>query len=93
MTNSLVKLTQESDYQGQYQRTIEFHEQRLRIAIERGDRAGESACLSNLGMIYHSLGAIQGFLEALLGKRFRGQQIASVLQGSTHDVLEYTLLV
>ncbi len=41
----------------------------------------------------YTLGAIQGFLEALLGKRFRGQQIASVLQGSTHDVLEYTLLV
>lgn len=40
----------------------------------------------------YTLGAIQGFLEALLGKRLKGQQVGSVLQGSTHDILEYTLL-
>lgn len=40
----------------------------------------------------YTLGAIQGFLEALLGKRFRGRQIGSVLQGNTHDILEYTIL-
>ncbi|HBB36338.1 MAG TPA: hypothetical protein DDZ80_19505 [Cyanobacteria bacterium UBA8803] len=39
-----------------------------------------------------TLGAIQGFLEAFLGKRLRGQHLHSVLQGSTHDVLEYTIL-
>lgn len=40
----------------------------------------------------YTLGAIQGFLEALLGKRLKGQQIASVLHGSTHDILEYRRL-
>jgi predicted hydrocarbon binding protein len=39
-----------------------------------------------------TLGAIQGFLEAFLGKRLRGQHTQSVLRGDTHDVLEYTLL-
>ncbi len=40
----------------------------------------------------YTLGAIQGFLEALLGKRLRGKQIASVLRGGTHDVLEFSVL-
>lgn len=40
----------------------------------------------------YTMGVIQGFLEAFLGKRFRGQQTASVLRGGTHDVLEYSLL-
>jgi predicted hydrocarbon binding protein len=40
----------------------------------------------------YTLGAIQGFLEALLGKRLQGKQIGSVLRGSTHDVLEYVIL-
>ncbi len=40
----------------------------------------------------YTLGAIQGFLEAFLGKRLRGKQTASVLQGSSHDVMEYTIL-
>ena len=40
----------------------------------------------------YTLGAIQGFLEAFLGKRLRGQQTESVLRGGTHDVLEYTIL-
>ncbi len=39
-----------------------------------------------------TLGAIQGFLEAFLGKRLRGQQTESVLRGGSHDVLEYTVL-
>jgi len=39
-----------------------------------------------------TLGAIQGFLEAFLGKRLRGQHTQSVLRGDTHDVLEYTVL-
>ena len=39
-----------------------------------------------------TLGAIQGFLEAFLGKRLRGQHTQSVLRGDTHDLLEYTLL-
>jgi predicted hydrocarbon binding protein len=39
-----------------------------------------------------TLGAIQGFLEAYLNKRLRGQHTHSVLRGDTHDVLEYSLL-
>lgn len=39
-----------------------------------------------------TLGAIQGFLEAFLGKRLRGQHTESVLRGSNHDVFEYTVL-
>lgn len=39
-----------------------------------------------------TLGAIQGFLEAFLGKRLRGKQTESVLRGGTHDVLEYSAL-
>lgn len=39
-----------------------------------------------------TLGAIQGFLEAFLGKRLRGKQTESVLRGGTHDVLEYSVL-
>ena len=39
-----------------------------------------------------TLGAIQGLLEAFLGKRLRGTHTQSVLRGDTHDVLEYTVL-
>jgi predicted hydrocarbon binding protein len=39
-----------------------------------------------------TLGAIQGFLEAFLGKRLRGQHTESVLRGGSYDVLEYTPL-
>ncbi|HEY9672870.1 MAG TPA: hydrocarbon-binding protein [Waterburya sp.] len=39
-----------------------------------------------------TLGAIQGFLEAFLGKRLRGQHTESVLRGASHDVLEYSVL-
>lgn len=40
----------------------------------------------------YTLGAIQGFLEALEGKRLRGQHTESVLRGGEYDVLEYTPL-
>ncbi len=40
----------------------------------------------------YTLGAIHGFLEALLGKRLRGKQTASVLRGGTHDILEFSIL-
>lgn len=36
-----------------------------------------------------TLGAVQGALEAITGKRFRGKQIESVLRGGTHDTFEY----
>jgi predicted hydrocarbon binding protein len=41
----------------------------------------------------YTLGAIQGFLEALLGKRLRGRHTESVLRGSNHDVLVYSPLI
>jgi predicted hydrocarbon binding protein len=40
----------------------------------------------------YTLGAIQGFLEAFLNKRLKGEQVASVLRGSDHDVLKFTQL-
>jgi predicted hydrocarbon binding protein len=40
----------------------------------------------------YTLGAIQGFLEAFLTKRLRGEQIESVLRGGDHDVLKFTSL-
>ena len=40
----------------------------------------------------YTLGAIQGFLEAYLDKRLRGQHVESVLRGGDHDVLEYAPL-
>ena len=36
-----------------------------------------------------TLGAIQGALETLSGRKLRGRQVASVLRGGTHDVIEY----
>jgi predicted hydrocarbon binding protein len=52
--------------------------------------AGESAG-SNRKCTF-TLGAVQGFLEAFLGKRLRGTHTDSVLRGGTHDVLEYITL-
>lgn len=37
----------------------------------------------------YTLGAIQGFLEALFNKRLRGQHTESILRGAQYDVLEY----
>jgi predicted hydrocarbon binding protein len=39
-----------------------------------------------------TLGAIQGVLEQLEGKRLRGKQIESVLRGSSHDVVEFEII-
>ena len=36
-----------------------------------------------------TLGAVQGVLEAVTRRRYRGQQIESVLRGGTHDLFEY----
>lgn len=41
----------------------------------------------------YTMGAVQGVLEELTGKRLRGKQIASVLRGSDYDVIELTPLV
>lgn len=39
-----------------------------------------------------TLGAIQGVLEQLEGKRLRGKQTESVLRGGSHDVIEYEVI-
>lgn len=39
-----------------------------------------------------TLGAIQGVLESVTGKRLRGKQIESVLRGGSHDVVEYEVI-
>ena len=37
---------------GDYRKAIEYHEKRLKIAIEIGDRAGEGRAYGNLGNAY-----------------------------------------
>lgn len=49
--------------------------------------AGEAEGSSR--QLTYTLGAIQGVLEQLTGKRLRGKQIESVVRGSTHDVIAY----
>ena len=39
-----------------------------------------------------TLGAIQGVMEQVTGKRLRGKQTESVLRGSSHDVVEFETL-
>ena len=41
----------------------------------------------------YTLGAVQGVLEEVTGKRLRGKQVDSVLRGGTHDVVELTPLI
>lgn len=41
----------------------------------------------------YTLGAIQGVLEQMTGRRLRGKQVESVLRGSTHDVLAFEALI
>jgi predicted hydrocarbon binding protein len=53
--------------------------------------AGEEEGSSRL--CTYTLGAVQGFLEALLNKRLRGEQVESVLRGSDHDVFKFTELI
>ena len=48
-----------------------------------GEPAGSPRTLS------FTLGAVQGALEAVTGRRLRGTQIASVLRGGTHDSIEF----
>ena len=41
----------------------------------------------------YTMGAVQGVLEEVTGKRLRGKQVDSVLRGGEHDVVELTPLV
>ncbi|MBA2747591.1 MAG: hypothetical protein H0U45_02365 [Tatlockia sp.] len=40
-------------------------------------------------LLTYTLGAIQGALEEMTGKRLRGKQTESVLRGGTHDVIVF----
>ena len=44
---------------GEYRKSIEYREKRLKIAIEIGDRCGEGRAYGNLGKSYQSLGDYQ----------------------------------
>ena len=48
---------------GDYQKAIEYHEKRLKIAKEIGDRAGEGRAYGNLGNAYDPLGDYQKAIE------------------------------
>lgn len=39
-----------------------------------------------------TLGAIQGVMEHVTGKRLRGKQIESVLRGGSYDVIEFEMI-
>jgi predicted hydrocarbon binding protein len=43
-------------------------------------------------VLTYTMGALQGAMEQLTGKRLRGKQVESVLRGSTHDVVEFQVL-
>lgn len=40
----------------------------------------------------YTLGAVQGAIEEITGKRLRGKQVESVLRGSDHDAIEFSTL-
>lgn len=40
----------------------------------------------------YTLGVLQGAIEEITGQRLRGKQVASVLRGSDHDVVEFSIL-
>ncbi|MFN6571582.1 tetratricopeptide repeat protein [Dendronalium sp. ChiSLP03b] len=48
---------------GNYQQSIEFHQQHLQIAREIGERNEEGAALGNLGNAYHALGQFHLAIE------------------------------
>ncbi|XP_067017518.1 uncharacterized protein [Acropora muricata] len=48
---------------GEYQKAIEYHKNRLEIAIEIGDRAGEGTAYGNLGNCYQSLSDYRKSIE------------------------------
>jgi hypothetical protein len=40
----------------------------------------------------YTLGAVQGAIEEITGKRLRGKQVESILRGSDYDVIEFSVL-
>ena len=61
--NALGSLGNAYNSLGEYPRAIEFHEQRLAIAREIGNRLEESNMLGNLGNAYDSLGEYRRAIE------------------------------
>ena len=48
---------------GDYRKSIEYHENDLKIAIEIGDRGGEGRANGNLGNSYKSMGDYRKSIE------------------------------
>ena len=46
-----------------FRKALEYHEKRLKTAIEIGDRAGEEAAYENLGIAYNSQGDFRKAIE------------------------------
>lgn len=70
---------------------IESKEEKLFVycretVCSSGEAQGSSRELS------YTMGALQGVLEEVTGKRLRAKQSGSVLRGGTHDVVELTPL-
>lgn len=66
-------------------------ENKYRVYVRETVETDSEPANSNRKCTY-TLGAIQGFLEACLGKRLRGKQIRSVLMGERYDILEYVVI-
>ncbi|XP_015774332.1 PREDICTED: G-protein-signaling modulator 2-like [Acropora digitifera] len=52
-----------SNRRSDYQNAIDYHEKRLKIAQEIGDRSGEGTAYENLGIAYHSLSEYRKAIE------------------------------
>ena len=65
--NGTVYTTYKGPFQTlrEYRKTIKYHEERLKIAIQIGDRAGEGAAYGTLGLAYQSLGEYRKAIEYL----------------------------
>jgi len=56
-------------YLGDFKKAIVFLENSLKIAKEIGDKAGESNCYENLGIIYNKLN--EGLYEKLFNQSIK----------------------
>ncbi|ODS41464.1 MAG: hypothetical protein A7315_06140 [Candidatus Altiarchaeales archaeon WOR_SM1_79] len=76
---------------GDFNKAIEFNEKSLKIAMNIGNRAGESACYTNLGVVYADLGdsnkAIEFFEKSLkIFKKIGEKAGESIVCGNLADV-------
>ena len=84
-----------SNRRSHYQNAIDYHEKRLKIAQEIGDRPGERTAYGNLGIAYHSLSEYRIAIECHkrrlkiaqeIGDR-SGEKAAYQILGSTYHSL------